>query len=182
MKRRYMVLLAFLVGSNVFLYWQVKQSYHALADVEANLVTARNSVEYALNTSMQRGTFQPELRGTPLSVVVILDERGCAPCIRSEIHALNAHWATIKAHTSVYYYGDRQAYLKGHEIKFEYNMIAGMSAIYGDDLGPINPVSILIANSQILDVRVSNPTNPYFETLALAWYTGVGSVVNNSRI
>ncbi len=179
MKKRYWGLLIFLVCSNGFLYWQVRRSNRVVADLETNLITAASSVQYALDFSMQQETFKLDLPDNPFHVVVILDERGCGICLRSEVRALNAHWNALKEYTRVYYYGPRKAYLTGHEIDFDYKMIANTDEIYGSDLGPVNPVSFLMVRGQLINLRVSSTSNPYHEELASAWYVGASSIAES---
>ncbi len=168
------ITLVLLVGTNVFLCVQLNRSHDLREKVEDQLVTAESSLEYALKESLKQGGLTPANSEDTFSVVVILDERGCAACILSELSALNAYWESLEQNTRVYYCGKRGKYLEEREIRFEYSRLTSTAKIFGENLGPINPVSVLMVGGQILDVRVSTPTNMYHEEIASAWYAGVG--------
>ena len=158
-----------LTASTVLLYVQVRQSRGCAENVKYKLVTVESTIEYVLTEAVQRGTLdRAEFLGQ-FAIVVILDVRGCATCIASEVNALNAYWDQLKGHTQVYFGGDAADYLREREILFDYRSFLSMEETVGSDLGPINPVSVLFANDQILDIRVSTPTNLFHEELASAW-------------
>lgn len=165
--------LAAVIG---FLYMQLRQSRTLGADVKENLVTVESAMEYTLEKALEQGKLEQADSDELFTVVVLLDARGCPACIVSELAALNAHWEDLKGHTQVYYGGEPAKYLENREILFEYRRIASVKEILGMDLAPINPVSILIAGGQILDVRVSTTTNSYHKEVASAWYAGVISL------
>lgn len=170
------IALAVLAATVVLLYVQFRQSRSLGAEVKEKLVTVESTMEFALQESLKQGKLERAASAQLFSVVVILDARGCAACIVSELAALNTYWDQLKGHTQVYYSGDTARYLEGREILFEYRTLSGVDELFGTDLGPFNPVSLLMARGQILDVRVSTPTNMYHEEVASAWYAGVSSL------
>ena len=172
----YWITSAVLTATIVLLYAQLHRSRSAGEDVKEKLVTVESTIEYALEESLKQGLLEPVDSDGPFSVVVILDTRGCASCMVSELISLNAYWDLLKENMQIYYVGDTAMYLDGRDIRFEYSRLANVEEVLGLDLGPVNPASVLMAGGQILDVRVSTPTNRYHEEVASAWYAGVSSL------
>ncbi len=172
----YWITIAVFSATIALLYVQLHRSRSVGDRIKETLVTVESTLEYALEESLKQGILEPADPEASFSVVVILDSRGCAACIVSEVAVLNTHWDRIQERTQIYYGGDTAVYLEGREIRFEYSRLTSVEEVLGIDWGPINPVSLLMADGQILDVRVSTPTNRYHEEVASAWYSGVSTL------
>ena len=71
--------------------------------------------------------------------------------------------------------------------EFAYQKIENRSQIYGRMnfgrmIEPANPVAFLIRGNELLDVRIVNPTLPYYEILSVAYYEGISFIPKGSEI
>ena len=170
------IAIAVLATTVVWLFQELQRLRSEAQQVHETLVTPESTLEYVLTESLRRGVLEPDSSEGRYAVVVIIDSRGCRACIMSEVSALNTHWELLERHARIFYGGDPAMHLEGQEIRFRYDRIASLAEVLGTDLGPVNPITMLLADGQILDVRVSTAANPFHRDIASAWYLGVSSL------
>lgn len=153
-----------------WLYVRYKQVVEQATTYEHEVMTPENYMAYVAAAALREGHLKPE---GPLSLWIILDERGCATCIAVEIDHLNRYWTALKAFTHVVYTGNEGIYLKQRTLHFEYEWTSDAKNVWGREMPPVNPVALLFLDGRLVEVRLADPTIPFYEAYTTAWYEGV---------
>ncbi|GEM_PF-6856017 len=155
-----------------WLYVRYRQAEGRALAYEREVMTPENYIEYVATQALREGRLTPVAEKQGLSLLVVLDERGCATCIAVEMDYLNRYWADLNAIVHVVYVGEG-IYLQRENIDFTYEQVPNMVDVFGRLLEPVNPLTLLFMDGRLVDVRLADPTAPYYEEYTRAWYEGI---------
>jgi hypothetical protein len=165
--------LTVLLLAGGWLYVRYRQAERKVVAYEHSVMTPENYIEYVAAEALREGRLAPVVREERLSLLVVLDERGCATCIAVEMDHLNRYWSELKAITRVVYAGRQGIYLKENALRFDYARVPDVRGVWGRDMAPVNPVALLFIDGHLVAVRLANPTMPFYEDYTTAWYEGI---------
>ncbi|WP_457653225.1 hypothetical protein [Rhodocaloribacter sp.] len=170
-KEGYAALIMLLVACG-WLYVRYRQAEGQALAYEHGVMTPENYIEYVAAQALREGRLVPVAEEKGLSLLVVLDERGCATCIAVEMEYLNQYWTDLNAIIRVVYAGEG-IYLQREDIDFTYEQVPNVGGVFGRLLEPVNPLTLLFMDGRLVDVRLADPTVPYYEEYTRAWYEGI---------
>jgi hypothetical protein len=172
-QKLYYVIIIFLIALNILLIVKNVERQNKINSLVSEIKSIEKNSSH-LDVLIKK--IKINLLNNEISLITIIDEKGCIDCILNAIKGLNKLKKDFKEKIEVFYLGDRKQYLNILGADFDYRNIKSIEEIMDVKYDSKQPINFLIdKNNNVHQIFISEPS---FPDRTIAFYNNVNYLFN----